>query len=314
MGKAAFIFPGQGSQQVGMGRDLYEKYGAAREVIDRAGRVLEIDMAGLCFNGPEEELKKTVNAQPAILTVSVAVLAVLREKGIRPAVAAGHSLGEYSALVAAGALDFEDALRLVRLRGRFMQEAVPLGEGGMVAVLGMDAAAVAGACESVSGGGGVAEAVNLNCPGQVVIAGDRLTLERAVELLKQRGARKCLPLSVSAPFHSSLMRPAGERLAASLEGIRVKDPEIPVLSNVTADYHRDGGGIKELLVKQVYSPVRWEECVRVIVRDGFGPFVEAGPGRVLSGLVRKIDKDVEVLNVEDGASLEKVLASFGEVG
>lgn len=314
MAKAAFIFPGQGSQHVGMGRDLYEKYGVAREVIDSAGRVLGIDMAGLCFSGPGDELKRTVNAQPAILTISVAILAVLREKGIGPAVAAGHSLGEYSALVAAGSLDFEDALRLVRLRGQFMQEAVPLGEGGMMAVLGMDAAAVLQVCALVSDEGGMVEAVNFNCPGQLVIAGDSRSLDRASELLKQKGGRKCLPLSVSAPFHSSLMRPAGERLADSLAGVRVKDPEIPVLSNVTADYHGGVDNIKDLLVRQVYSPVRWEECVQLIIRDGFGPFVEVGPGRVLSGLVGKINKDVEIFNVEDGESLETVLAGFGEVG
>lgn len=297
-----------------MGRDMYEKYGAARDVFHRAGRALGTDIAALCFSGPEEELKKTVNAQPAILTVSVACLAVLREKGIKPGVAAGHSLGEYSALVAAGSLEFEDAVRLVRLRGQFMQEAVPLGEGGMVAVLGMESDIVSEVCASVSGDGGVVQAVNLNCPGQVVIAGDTRSLDRAVELLKQKGARKCLPLSVSAPFHSSLMKPAGEKLAESLAGVKVRDPEIPVLSNVTADYHRTGDSIKELLVKQVYSPVRWEECVQMIIRDGFSPLVEVGPGKVLSGLVRKINKDVDILNVEDGVSLEKVLASFGEVG
>lgn len=313
MSKRSFVFPGQGSQQVGMGRDMYEKYPAARDIFDRANNALGFDITALCFGGPEEELKKTVNAQPAILTVSVACLAVMRQMGLRPDTAAGHSLGEYTALVAAGSLDFEDAVTLVRLRGQYMQEAVPLGDGGMVAVLGMETGIVSDICSGLSGPEGVVEAVNLNCPGQVVIAGDTSSLEKAVALLNERGARKCLPLSVSAPFHSSMMRPAGVKLETSLSQVKIKDPEIPVLSNVTAGYHGKGAEIKDLLVKQVSSPVRWEECVRRMIRGGTGIFVEVGPGRVLSGLVRKIDRDVEAKNVEDSVSLEKVLASFGEV-
>jgi len=313
MSKRSFVFPGQGSQQVGMGRDMYEKYPAARDIFDRANKALGFDITALCFGGPEEELKKTANAQPAILTVSVACLAVMRQMGLRPETAAGHSLGEYTALVAAGSLDFEDAVTLVRLRGQYMQEAVPLGEGGMVAVLGMETAIISDICSSLSGPEGVVEAANINCPGQVVIAGDNSSLEKAVALLSERGARKCLPLSVSAPFHSSMMRPAGEKLEASLSQVKIKDPEIPVLSNVTAGYHGKAAEIKDLLVKQVSSPVRWEECVRRMILDGTGIFVEVGPGKVLSGLVRKIDRDVEAKNVEDSLSLEKVLASFGEV-
>jgi len=296
-----------------MGRDMYEKYPAARDIFDRANKALGFDITALCFGGAEEELKKTVNAQPAILTVSVACLAVMRQMGLRPDTAAGHSLGEYTALVAAGALNFEDAVTLVRLRGQYMQEAVPLGEGGMVAVLGMETGKISDICSGLSGPDGVVEAVNLNCPGQVVIAGDTRSLEKAVEVLNERGARKCLPLSVSAPFHSSLMRSAGEKLEASLSRVKIKDPEIPVLSNVTADYHGKTAEIKDLLVKQVSSPVRWEECVRKMIGDGTGIFVEVGPGKVISGLVRKIDRDVEVKNVEDSVSLEKILASFGEV-
>ncbi|MFZ5596199.1 MAG: ACP S-malonyltransferase [Bacillota bacterium] len=314
MGRTAFVFPGQGSQQVGMGRDIYDGYAAAKDVFDRAGAVLGIDMASLCFDGPVEELTKTVNAQPAILTVSVALLALLGKAGIRPDVVAGHSLGEYSALVAAGSVDFEDAVRLVRLRGQYMQEAVPLGEGGMVAVIGMETDEVVEICKGLSGPGAVVEAVNLNCPGQVVIAGDNGSLARASAVLKEKGARRCLPLPVSAPFHSSLMRPAGDRLAADMAAVNFRQPEVPVVSNVTAGYHQGGEDIKKLLVKQVSSPVRWEESVRRMVEDGVDTFVEVGPGKVLAGLIKKIDREVSVYNVEDSSSLEKVLASFGEVG
>jgi [acyl-carrier-protein] S-malonyltransferase len=296
-----------------MGRDIYDKFPAARDIFDRAAGALGMDMASLCFEGPEEELKKTVNAQPAILTVSAACLAVLSGEGISPDVAAGHSLGEYTALLAAGALRFEDALKLVRLRGQYMQEAVPLGEGGMVAVLGLDAGAVAEACSHSSISGGAVEAVNLNCPGQVVIAGDNRSLEKAVGLLMEKGAKKCVPLPVSAPFHSSMMKQAGERLATALKAVNIKDPAVPVVSNVTAGYHGTGGEIAELLVRQVYSPVRWEECVGLMVRDGARVFVEVGPGRVLSGLVRKINREVSVFNVEDTGSLEKTLRFLREV-
>ncbi len=223
---------------------------------------------------------------------------------------AGHSLGEYTALVAAGSLDFEDAVRLVRLRGRFMQEAVPSGGGGMVAVMGLEAEAVKDVCTEAARPPGVVEAVNLNCPGQVVIAGDSSSLERAVALLKEKGARRCMPLPVSAPFHSSLMRPAGDRLAGHLASVEVKDPVMPVLSNVTAGYHGTGREIKDLLIRQVYSTVRWEECVRRMVEDGVRLFIEVGPGRVLAGLIKKIDGNVDVLNVEDEESLEKVLPEF----
>ncbi|MHB8156021.1 MAG: ACP S-malonyltransferase [Desulfocucumaceae bacterium] len=314
MNKKAFIFPGQGSQQVGMGRDIFEKYAVARAIFERADSALGMNITALCFEGPEAELKKTVNAQPAILTVSVACLAVLLEAGIKPPeMLAGHSLGEYSALVAAGSIAFEDAVRVVRKRGQYMQEAVPLGEGGMVAVLGLEAEDVKEVCEEISSEGAVVEAVNLNCPGQVVIAGEKGALDRAIKALGERGSRKCLPLSVSAPFHSSLMRAAGERLGAELEAIEVKGPSVPVLSNVTSGYHGTGDEIRQLLVRQVFSPVRWEEIVRFMIKSGAGIFVEVGPGRVLSGLIRKIGRDVNIYSVEDSVSLEKVLASLGEV-
>lgn len=298
-----------------MGRDLYDSFPAAARVFDRSKELLGPQLLDLCFSGPEPELKRTVNAQPAILTVSMACLAVLEENGVKPDIAAGHSLGEYSALVAAGSLAFDDAVKLVRLRGRYMQEAVPLGVGGMVAVLGLQPALVQEVCEFVSATHpGTVEAANLNSSSQVVIAGDRKSLQIAVRLLNEKGAKKCVPLSVSAPFHSSMMKPAGERLAADLARVSIRDPEIPVMCNVTAAYHDGGAEIREMLVRQMYSPVRWQECVEMMVRDGADMFVEVGPGRVLSNLVKKINKNIGVINVEDGVSLEKALACLREVG
>lgn len=312
--KFGFVFPGQGSQSVGMLTDLAKTYQLVTETYAEASEVLSYDLWRLTQEGPEQTLNQTTHTQPALLAAGVAVWRVWQSRtSAAPALLAGHSLGEYTALVAAGALLFEDAVRIVRARGRYMQEAVPLGEGGMVAVMGLDAGAVSEVCQGISGPGVVVEAVNLNSPGQVVIAGDHKALDRAVEALSERGARKCIPLPVSAPFHSSLMKPAGERLSADLAGIALQDPSIPVVSNVTAGYHGSGQSVKELLVKQVFSPVRWEECVETLIVGGVGTFVEVGPGRVLSGLVRKISRDVNIMNAEDCSSLEKVLASFREV-
>ncbi|MGB9804350.1 ACP S-malonyltransferase [Desulfofundulus sp.] len=311
--KVAFIFPGQGSQYVGMGRQMYEHFPAARRTFEEADASLGFTLSRLCFEGPAEELQHTVNAQPAILTVSVACLRVLLEKGVEPSVAAGHSLGEYSALVAAGTITFADAVKIVRKRGQFMQEAVPLGTGGMMAVLGLDLPSVEEVCRRASGAG-VVEAVNLNCPGQVVIAGEMRALERACALAMEAGARRCIPLAVSAPFHSSLMRPAGERLRRELERVPMADPRFPVVANVTADYVTSSGEVKELLVRQVYSPVRWEESMRRIMAGGIQAFVEVGPGTVLCGLLRKINRQVQCWSVQDPDSLEKVLACLGEVG
>jgi [acyl-carrier-protein] S-malonyltransferase len=311
--KLAFIFPGQGSQYAGMGRQLYECYPAARQIFAEADASLGFTLSRLCFDGPAEELQHTVNAQPAILTVSVACLRVLQEKGVVPDVVAGHSLGEYSALVAAEAMNFAEAVKIVRKRGQFMQEAVPLGTGGMAAVLGLEVPTVQEICQRASGSG-VVEAVNLNCPGQVVIAGEMQALELACRLAREAGARRCVPLAVSAPFHSSLMRPAGEKLARELERVTIADPRIPVVANVTADYVTSGEEVKKLLVQQVYNPVRWEESMRRLIADGVQAFVEVGPGTVLCGLLRKINRQVRCWSVQDPESLEKVLACLKEVG
>jgi [acyl-carrier-protein] S-malonyltransferase len=309
----AFVFPGQASQYVGMGKELCSHFPEAAAVFAKADTALGFSLSRLCFEGPQEELNKTAITQPAVLTTSIACLAVLRKaKGPVPAAAAGHSLGEYSALVAAGSLRFEDAVRLVRKRGQYMQEAVPLGEGGMAAVMGLSSEEVAAVCRAASTAG-VVEAVNLNCPGQVVIAGDNAGLEAAGPLLKEAGAKRVIPLPVSAPFHSSLMVPAGEKLARDLDAVAIADPSMPVVANVSADYVRTGPEVKASLLKQVYNPVRWEESVRLLAAGGIQTFIEVGPGKVLSGLIKKTCREASLYNVEDLASLEKVLALTKEV-
>lgn len=310
--KLALIFPGQGSQYAGMGRSLYERYPAARDIFDRADHCLGFSLSKLCFEGPEVELAKTINAQPAILTTSVAYLRILQEQGIEPAGAAGHSLGEYTALVAAGSLSFEDAVRLVRQRGRFMQEAVELGRGGMAAVLGLEVSAVQEVCREASARG-VVEAVNYNSPGQIVIAGENEALDLACRLAEEKGAKRCVRLPVSAPFHSSLMRPAGDRLTGELARLEVKDPAIPVVTNVSASYVTGAEEIKQALVKQVYSPVLWQGCVEKLIADGFHVFVEVGPGKVLTGLVKKINRKLTTFYMEAEEDPEKILARVKEV-
>jgi [acyl-carrier-protein] S-malonyltransferase len=311
----AFIFPGQGSQAAGMGRELAERFAPAREVFEEADDALGFALSKLCFEGPAEDLQLTENTQPAILATSVAALRAAEGEGLpRPAFVAGHSLGEYSALVAAGALSLADAVRTVRKRGRYMQEAVPVGEGAMAAVLGADLETIEGVCAEARRGDEVCSAANINSPGQIVIAGSAAAVERALPLLKERGAKRAIPLKVSAPFHCALMLPAQERLAADLEGIEFKDLSVPLVTNVDARVIRTGAEARDSLVRQVSSPVRWRETVELLAREGTGTFVEIGPGKVLSGLVRQTAPQTRALNVEDAASLEATRAALADSG
>jgi [acyl-carrier-protein] S-malonyltransferase len=313
MGKLAFIFPGQGSQATGMGKELAYAFPAARAVFDAVDAALGEKLSELCFNGPDEQLKLTANTQPAILTVSSAAAAVLAERGIRPDLVAGHSLGEYSALVAAGAIGAAEAAKAVRARGIFMQEAVPSGKGAMSAVLGLDPGRVKAICESVEAATGkTCSPANYNDPGQTVIAGEAGAVEKAGVELKAAGAKRVVPLPVSAPFHCAMMNPVKPRLEAVLRQIGWKEPQIPVVTNVEAKANRNVERVVPLLIEQVTSPVRWMECVEELVRLGVTRVVEVGPGKVLSGLVKRINKSVEVFNVEDKASLEKTIAALKE--
>lgn len=305
----AFIFPGQGSQSVGMGHALAEAFPVCAETFAEADRTLGEPLSRLCFEGPERQLALTEHTQPAILTVSVAAHRLLASRGLQPAFVAGHSLGEYSANVAAGTFTFADALQIVRRRGRYMQEAVPVGAGAMAAILGLDPAAVVRACQEAADGDIVSPA-NWNAPGQVVIAGSRAGVARVSDRARQLGARRVVPLPVSAPFHCALMQPAADRLAPELRQLRVGDPRMPVVANVDAQPKRDGAAAIEALVQQVASPVRWEDVVRRLASDGVRAYVEVGPGTVLSGLVRKIHRDAAVVNLEHPDGLEAVLSLY----
>ena len=306
----AFVFPGQGSQKVGMGKALSDAFPESRAVFDEADAAAGFALSALCFLGPEEDLRLTTNTQPAILATSIAALRALEARGVRPDFVAGHSLGEYSAIVAAQGLPLADAVAAVRKRGQYMQEAVPVGVGAMAAILNLDPEGVARACAEAAQGEVVSPA-NLNCPGQVVIAGHAGAVARAMEACKAAGAKRALLLPVSAPFHCALMAPAQERMAHDLGTLPFRDLSVPLACNVDARLVRSAADVRDGLVRQVSGAVRWQESVELLVREGVSTFVEIGPGTVLSGLVKKIHRDARVLNVEDPKSLEATAAALG---
>jgi [acyl-carrier-protein] S-malonyltransferase len=311
MGKIAFLFPGQASQYPGMGRDLAEKFPESRAVFEEADAALGFSISQLCFEGSEDALKQTENTQPAILTVSTAAYRALEKHGITPDFAAGHSLGEYSALVAAGGLDFATAIKLVRGRGRYMQEAVPAGEGAMAAILGLAPAEVADICKKAANHQVVAPA-NMNSPEQTVISGDATAVKRAVEIASQSGAKRAVILPVSAPFHCALMMPAQQRLEPDLRSAKFSDLCFPLITNVDAEAISKGDEACDALIRQVTQPVRWLDSVHEMIEAGVTIFVEVGPGKVLTGLLRQIDRSVRGLNVEDAASLQATLDKIAQ--
>jgi [acyl-carrier-protein] S-malonyltransferase len=312
MGKLAFLFPGQGSQYCGMGRDLTEAFAESRQVFDQANAALGFSMSDMCYTASLEELKQTENTQPAILTVSVAAYRALEKRGVTPDFVAGHSLGEYSALVAAGGLDFSAAVKLVRARGRYMQEAVPAGEGAMAAILGLPPAEVLEICKKAADHEVVSPA-NLNSPEQTVISGNAAAVKRAVEIASQSGAKRAVILPVSAPFHCALMAPAQKRLEHDLRAANFAALKIPLITNVDAEAITTGDEAREALIRQVTSPVRWLDSVHEMIESGVTIFVEVGPGKVLSGLMRQIDRSVRSLNVEDAASLQATIDKIAQL-
>lgn len=313
MTKIAFIFPGQGSQTVGMGAELIASNDNSKKFYTEADSLLGFDLSKLMLEGPQEELTLTYHAQPALLTTGVMIAEQLVQKGITPSFTAGHSLGEYSALVASGVMKFEDAVMAVHKRGLFMNDAVPAGQGSMAAILGLDAEALKAVTDQVTAElGEVVQLANLNCPGQIVISGTAKAVEVASEKAKEAGARRALPLVVSGPFHSELMRPAASKLQEMLGGIQMSDAQTPVIANVTAQSVTSADEIRNLLVEQLYSPVRWEETVRQLIAEGVDTFIECGPGKVLSGLVKKVDRKLATYCVYDEASLQAVVEASKE--
>ncbi|WP_374016669.1 ACP S-malonyltransferase [Paenibacillus thiaminolyticus] len=304
MGKLAFVFPGQGSQEVGMGKDVYDAVPVAREAFETADRVLGFPLTEMIFEGPESDLKQTSNTQPALLATSWALYQALARHGIRPDYVAGHSLGEYGALVAAGVLRFEDAIAIVRQRGQFMEQAVPSGQGAMAAVLGAERERLGALCDDISAAGTPVEMANLNCPGQSVVSGSREGIDAVVERGKEAGAKRVIPLEVSGPFHSAMMKPAAERLGEALRAIEMQDARIPVIANVTARPVTEAEQIRGLLVEQVFSPVLWEDSVRYLIAQGVDTFVEIGSGKVLSGLTKKIDRSVRIVSINSLEAIE----------
>jgi [acyl-carrier-protein] S-malonyltransferase len=304
LGKIAFVFPGQGSQAVGMGQDVYQSNPESKQIFEAADEALGFSLSDLIFQGPEQEMKKTYNTQPALLTTSIALFEAFKAKGVQADYVAGHSLGEYSALVAAGALTFTDAVQMVRLRGQFMEQAVPEGQGAMAAVLGAEREALAQLCARISQEVSSVEMANINSPGQIVVSGTKLGVQAVVDQGKEIGAKRVIPLEVSGPFHSSLMKPAAEQLKGELERITILSPSIPVVANVTALPVEAPDRIRELLVEQVYSPVLWEDTVLWLISQGVDTFVEIGSGSVLSGLIKKIDKTVRIVTINSKEAIE----------
>lgn len=308
MSKLAFVFPGQGAQYVGMGKDFYEQIPACKEVYDLASRVTGLDIPAICFE-ENTDINITEYTQIAILATEAAILKALEEKGVRASVHAGLSLGEYGALIASGVMSVEDAFRVVRQRGILMQEAVPSG-GAMCAIIGMDGEKIAQICETVDG---IVSVANYNCPGQIVITGEEKAVSEACEKLKENGARRCIPLKVSGPFHSLMLKGAGEKLGEILDQVQVNPLDTPYITNVNSDYVTEPSVVKELLKKQVYSPVRWYQSVERMIADGVDTFVEIGPGRTLTGFLRKINRNVKGFNIENIEDMEKVLKELGVV-
>lgn len=304
MGKIAFVFPGQGAQKVGMAKDVYDALPQAAQLFKTADETLGFSISELAFEGPEEQLKQTANTQPALLTASIALLEALKSKNITPDYVAGHSLGEYSALVAANALDFEQAVAIVRARGQFMEQAVPSGQGAMAAVLGAEREPLAALCAEVSATGHAVELANVNCPGQIVVSGSVEGVNAVSARVKEIGGKRAIMLEVSGPFHSSLMKSAADQLSERLQSVSFRDATVPVVANVTATTVTNASDIQALLVEQVYSPVLWEDSIRFLIHEGVDTFIEIGPGNVLTGLIKKIDKNVRLINISSLESIE----------